>query len=333
MLTYVDENTNPDVFANNAMFDELSFVKYTGRKWIRFDNIRIIMDDNEARFGGSNLTLQNLLKEAMSTRIIPTECLPVVETIVSAPKNGTSDYYDYCLVDGYNRIEALKQIGYTGYWFDIASFGSDDVTYGDARMRFAMRSNAPRPKSDSRDVDIERALKTLVMKKQIENDPVAIADWIVDNCEVRRDRASRIANQVAKAQGSGDAITLWTPTMIRDEVNNYGVTSYGQYDISRQECGWTVKTGYERELFVSILRKLRLTKNTSYVTIHTKMPTGNQSIESLREEILESFDELEKDYQYYARWKQRNGDENCWRIEGALPQKKSERDTKEIVKL
>lgn len=333
MLTYVDKNTDKNIFVRNDLFDELSFANCTSRRWIAFNEIIIDNDNNVARSGGSNPTIQNQLKEALATRILTSECLPVVERIAPVSKNGTSDYYDYMLVDGYNRIEALKQLGYTGYLFDIAEFGSETVGYEDARLRFAMRSNSPRPKSDSRDSDIERALKTLVKKKKIECEPNAISDWITDNCGVRRDRATRIAHIVAKDHGSDDAITLWTPTMIRDEVQDYGVTSYGQYDISRQECGWTVKTGYERELFISILRKLRLTKNTSYITIHTKMPTGNQTIESLREEILESFDELEKDYEYYSRWKARNGGESCWRIEGALPQKKSERDKKEIVKL
>lgn len=332
MLTYVDEKTDSKVFAMNSLFSELAFAKFAGRKWIWFDDIVIDVDNNVVRFGGSNLTLQNLLKEALSTRIIPSESLPVVEKIVPLSKKGSAKYFEYNLVDGYNRIEALKQIGYKGYWFDIAEFGDDKVGYEDARLRFAMKSNAPRPKSDSRDADIMRAMKTLVKRKLVENNPISIADWIVDNCEVRRDRATRLANEVAKDQDSDDAITLWTPSMIRDEVQDYGVTSYGNYDISRQECGWTVKTGYERELFVSILRKLRLTKNTSYITIHTKMPTGNQTMESLREEIVDSFDELEKDFNHYAAWKKRNGD-NCWRIEGALPQKKSERDKKEIVSL
>jgi hypothetical protein len=332
MLTHVDEKTDPKKFAFNILFDELDYANFMGRVWIPFEDIVIDVDNNIVRFGGSNLTLQNLLKEAMSTRIIPSESLPVVEKIVPTSKKGTSKYFEFNLIDGYNRVEALKQIGYTGYWFDIAKFGSEKVGYEDAKFRFAMHCNAARPKQDSKDNDITRAMKTLVARKVVENTPSAISNWIMENCEVRRDRATRLANEVAKDQDSDEAITLWTPSMIRDEVQDYGVTSYGNYDISRQECGWTVKTGYERELFVSILRKLRLTKNTSYITIHTKMPTGNQNMELLREEIVDSFEELEKDFNYYSAWKKRNG-ETCWRIEGALPQKKSERDKKEIVKL
>jgi hypothetical protein len=334
----VDEKTDSGLFAHNDLFDIVEGVKYTGRKWILFKNLEANAVNNaDHRDGGLIPALVARLVESFSRGVRFSACIPVVEMHPTPKKyideNGNVEYYYAKLVDGHNRIEALKEKGCLGYWFDVAVFGDENISYDKARTNFAMSSNVDLPKVPSTNKDIFKAARNLVEKKELECDIPTIANWIVNVCRIGQATATAIANEVAAAEGSQDAIVLYSPNDIKKGLGRFGIASQGNYDLSRGEHGWTCKTGYEHETALNILKKLAETGNTSYVTIHTKMPHGQVDIDDLRHGSVEGFEEVFGIFDAYANWKKKNPSLKAYRIEGALPQKVSELNKKKVIKL
>ena len=153
-------------FPMNGLLDELPGIKFVERMWIDFDNIVVDPDDNPFRAGGNNLTNQNNLRLSLANGVYDTENLPVVEKLkvpFISEKKGFGK--DFVVRDGFNRIAALRSLGYTGYAFDVLSF-DNDVT----RAMFSARSNRHTPRAASSDRDMNHMLLTLVNNDIVEND-------------------------------------------------------------------------------------------------------------------------------------------------------------------
>lgn len=333
----VNEKTDPKLFADNDLFDIIDGVTYVERKYIPFKYLLSRPQDNDVRDSGLIPGLISQLVQSFSRGVRFISCLPVVE-LLSTPipytnENGDTEYYTAKLADGHNRIEALKELGYEGYWFDVVKFGSDEVSYLTARMDFTMAANTDLPKSASNNKDIFKAARILVEKKELECDIPKIANWIVKVCRVGQSTASQIANEVAAAQGSLDAIILYSTNDIKKGMGKFGIVSQGYFDLSRGEHGWTCKTGYEHETALNIIKKLAETGNTSYVTVHTKMPHGQVDIDDLRYGSVNTFRDVFDIFDAYADWKAQNPNKQAYRIEGALPQKVSELSKKKVIAL
>lgn len=330
ILHKVSPDTDPNLFPRNTLCDELTGVSYKETIWIDFDNIVVNPDDNIFRAGGNNLTNQNNLKESLSIGIYTSETLPTVERLlvpfISSEKKGFGK--DYIARDGFNRINALRDLGYTGYWFDVMLF-KDDLS----RAMFSARSNRHCPKAASSDVDMKNMIRNLVSRKVVKNDPEAMKDWLIDNCAIRSNRATRLVNEVSNAT-SLDGIVIYSTPQLRDLANDLGIEVDGKYDLGRQEFGYHIRSMYEGRTLQKILRNFRLSngKTLSYATICTRLlPSIGETIDDQREDLLTTLEEYEEDLNFYAEWKRKHPGEKCWHIMGALPQTKSEREKKEIV--
>lgn len=336
-MTQVNEKTDPNLFADNDLFNIIDGVSFVTRKYILFKNLESNAANNDVREGGLITGLILRLVESFSRGVRFVACLPVVE-MLPTPKSYTNEkgeieYYHAKLADGHNRIEALKELGYVGYWFDVVKFGSETVSYTTARMNFTMAANVDLPKVASNNKDIFKAAKHMVEKKELECSIPAISNWIVNICRIGQATATAIANEVAASEGSLDAIILYSPNDIKKGLNRFGIASQGNFDLSRGEHGWTCKTGYEHETALNILKKLAETGNTSYVTIHTKMPHGQVDIDDLRYGSVDGFNEVFNIFDAYAEWKNKHPNKKAYRIEGALPQKVSELSKKKVINL
>lgn len=335
MLKEVTKDTDISIFPKNYLFDDIEGVAWKERKIIPFDMIEMDPFDNIVRIGGTNSTLINELRESMSKGINPSECLPVLQelkvpTPYTHPIYGSGVYY-YKLVDGHNRCETLKIIGYEEYAFDIAEFGTNGVNYELARASFALASNAPRPKISSSNDDVLHAASKLVEKGLLSNTLDSIKSWIEKYSQFRGKRASEIANQVGNGTGAAGSIALWTPAMIKHDVSKYGIKSHGNFDTKRGMHGYTCKSGYENETVLMAATKLYETGETSYVVGHVPIPSKG-TIHDAREDIPENFNYYEKILDNLFSYRIKEG-KYPWQVIGFLPQTKDEQIAKKIVEV
>lgn len=340
ILSKVTADTDTSQFRRNDLLDELKGIRQIERRWIDFNNINADPANNIShRAGGNLLSNQNNIKDSLSLGIHTGQCLPVVELLkppVHIQKNGRTIIFDYLLRDGYNRIAALKSLGYKGYVFDVFEFGTDGENYDIVCAKFSALSNRHYPSQASTDADMANMLRSLLGRKLVQDNLDTMKNWLVDNCGIRQNRATRIANSVLVENGNDDSILIYEPEQIKDVASGFGITTHGEYDYERGELGFHCRSSYERETYQNILRRLRLSKGKmySYVTLCTKtLPKKNQTIEDQRLLSAESLKELELDNEFYAEWKKKNPGKSCWHIIGALPQKKSERDAGKIVEI
>ena len=334
MLKEITKDTPKSIFPKNYLFDEIDGVKWKERSFIPFDMIEMDPYDNIVRVGGTNATLINDLRDSMSKGINPSECLPVLQELkIPVPYNDViygSGVYHYKLVDGHNRCETLKILGCDGYMFDVAEFGNDSVNYELARASFALSSNAPRPKISSSNEDVRNAAGKLVERGLLENTIEDIKSWIEKYSQFRGKRASEIANQVATGSGAAGAIALWTPPMIKKDVQKYGITSHGVLDQKRNLHGYTCKTGYEHETVLMAASKLLESGHASYVVGHIGIPTGDDTIQDVRDSIPETFNYYEKVFDNLFAYRIKEG-KYPWEVIGFLPQTKQEQKDRTIV--
>lgn len=332
---------DPNDFVTNDLLIDIAGAKFIQRIWIDFIYIKSDPLENTARYAGTNGGLVEDLTQALSKNIRVSQCLPVVENHNEQYKlNGNTETYRYRLVDGHNRISALKQLGYTGYWFDVAEFGHDGVSYESSKSDFAMASNAAIPKVESNDLDYQTQAINLVLKNEINSDMDSVRTWIKKYVN-DGSRATSIAQKVLKQVASDDAFMEWTEDRIWEELPNLvdldgkgQYTNQGTFDSSRKMFGWTTKMNYEHEYVTSCISKLYDTKEQggvpSYFIAHTKSPTKKKSVFDHRDTIEDRYSAWIKKLDYLFEWKKKHG-RYPFQLYGFLPQIKSERKTNKII--
>lgn len=341
MVKIVTENMDPNVFVTNDLLIEIAGSKFIRRIWIDFKYVKNDPYDNTAREGGTNATLIEALMQALSKNIRVSQCLPVVEFHNEQyKKDGRIETYVYRLVDGHNRISALKQLGYTGYFFDVAEFGCDGISYETSKTDFAMACNVDLPKVPSSERDYITQAVNLVVKNEIPNDLDSVKKWLRKYINDGA-RVTTIAMKVLKQAGSDDAFMEWPKDLIREELPNIesldGLGPYmneGNYDSVRNMFGWTTKEGYEHEYYASAISKLYETRNQggipSYFIAHTKSPTKYKSLYDRRDGIDKKYENWPEKQAYAEKWTKKHG-KPPYMLIGYLPQIKSERSINKII--
>ena len=324
------KNMQTSRFPYNAYFD-LEGCHFLEKKYVSFDEIFINMENNICRDGYSHTKNIHDMIESFSDQIVTAAPLPVIE-LLSAPirhsHNGVEDTYNYKLIDGYTRIEALKNLGYTGYWFDIGKFDNEL-----ASITFAISNNKQLPKAPSNRRDLFSLTSNLVSKGLIGKEVKDVSEYIVANKLAKKSLATEIAQEVAIAHGSNIPITLYTQQMIKDDADFFGIEREGSEDCNRNELGWIFKNRYEREFLLNAILSWYKTGKTSYFTLYTDMPSKGVTVYDMNEKLVDNLLEIENALFSYIEW-QKQSERYCWRIHGALPQSQKDRcPQKKIVKL
>lgn len=319
--------TDGNRFYENPSLTSTKGVRKVGRLWLNLKDIRVEPVDNVVRFGGTDSKLVEELKFSFRSSIRYNEFLPIVKKLAVNKPGLDGDVKFYELVDGYNRITALQDLGYTHYWFDVADFGHDGVDSVLAQTSLAITMNAPVPKVSSSDKDLFNAVTNLVDKGLIENDFIKIKQYIRDTAKLTPARADKIANQVAKASGAPNIIYIWTGKMIKKDVGTLGIKSEGKYDSSRGKHGWTSLEGYETEAVFNTLNKLRDTGETSYIVGHTKLPDDNNDLKDRRHNVLKNIEDRRKSLLAFVEYYNKYG-RLPFDFIGFLPQDQNEDRTK-----
>lgn len=332
--------TEGDLFAKNSIIKKVKGVRLVKRLYICLDEILVNPLDNEVRDGGTNSPHVQELKNDFGRGIRYNEFLPVVEKLpVSKTYNKDNKLKFYALVDGFNRISALMDLGYTHYWFDVVEFGSDDVPAPLARYSFAMASNAHSPKLPSSDKDIYNGVARLVADKYIPNDFEKIKEYIKSVSNVTPARAHNIASKVAASTGIIQPIFIWSQTSIkRNETQAFGAVSHGRYDKEREMFGWTMLEGYHNDTFFNAISKYnekrndKVTHGRSYIVGHVKLPDTLYDLDERRKNTADAFDKKVEDLIAVCEYYKVHG-KLPFEMIGFLPQTKDEENKGELVPL
>ena len=320
-------------FADNPVVEGLPGAKQVEKIWIDFTNIVSDAELNPFRAGFTNLTNQNLLRISMSNGIHSNEPLPVVEKLKTpyvSKKTGLT--VDYVIRDGFTRFNALRELGYTGYAFQVVEFDSDAT-----RAKFSARSNQHTPRASSTEKDMQHMMVDLVTRGLVADDYDEMKQWLMENCGIKTEKAKKIINQVANDKGDG--IVVYTAPQVKDLAYDLDIAVNGKYDTKRGRNGYVIRSIYEGRTLLKMIRQLRLTAEQghpvlSYATITTKeLPAAGKTIDDQRDLSISVLKSINKDLKYYADWQTKNPNKDFFEILGSLPQTKDERKEKKILPL
>lgn len=319
--------TDGRLFAANPLLSTSKGVRHPTRIWAKLSDVLVNPSLNEARYGGLNSTLIEELKLSFAIGIRFNHFLPIVKklSVNRAYDDGFVKFYE--LVDGFNRITALMELGYTHYWFDVVEFGHDDVDPTFAQTTLSIGMNAPDPKVPSTDKDLFTAVTRLVKDGHIEKDFEKIKSYIRNVAKVTPARAHLVASQVAAATDTPNTLFIWSTIMIKKDVAKLGITSHGNYDMHRGKHGWTVLEGYEPDAIMNSIAKYSETGKESYLVGHTKTPDNSNNLLDRRIRLKNNIEERKAQLialcEYYVQHKKLPFD-----LIGFLPQCETENRAK-----
>lgn len=319
------------LFAKNPLLLTSKGLRSSTRIWVKLTDILVNPSLNAARYGGTNSTLVEELKLSFSMGVRYNDFLPIVKKLAVNRKYDDGFVKFYELIDGYNRITALKELGYTHYWFDVVEFGYDDVDPEFAQTTLAIGMNAPVPKVPSSDNDLFTAVTGLVDRGHIAKDFEKIKKYIREVAKVPPARAHTIADKVATATGTPNTLFIWSASMVKTDTKALGVMSHGKYDARRAKHGWTVLEGYEPDAVMNAIAKFSETGKASYFVGHTKLPDNANNLDDRRLRVKNNIEERKAQLialcEYYAEHKELPFD-----LIGFLPQSEDE-DRSKLVQV
>lgn len=331
IFSVITPQTPLDDFADNPICEGLPGAKPVEKIWIEFTNIVADAELNPFRASFNNLTNQNLLRISLSNGIHSNEPLPVVEKLKNpyvSKKTGLT--VDYVIRDGFTRFNALRELGYTGYAFQVIEFDSDAT-----RAKFSARSNQHTPRASSTEKDMQHMMVDLVARGIVVDDYDEMKSWLQENCGIKSDKAKKVINMVANDRGDG--IVVYTSPQVKDLAYDLDIAINGKYDPKRGKNGYTIRSIYEGRTLLKMIRQLRLTAEQgnpvlSYATITTKeLPGPGKTIDDQRDLSVSVLKSINNDLKYYAKWQAKNPGKDFFEVIGYLPQTKDERKDKKIL--
>lgn len=310
-------------FARNPLLSNSKGLREGTRIWVKLTDILVNPELNAARYGGTNSTLVEELKLSFSVGIRYNDFLPIIKKLPVNRKYDDGFIKFYELVDGFNRVTALKELGYTHYWFDVAEFGFDDMDPGFAQTTLAIGMNAPVPKVASTDKDLFTAVTRLVHEGHIEKDFEKIKSYIRNVAKVPPARAHNVSSQVAAATDTPNTLFIWSAAMIKNDTVALGITSHGKYDAQHDQHGWTVLEGYEPDAIMNAIAKFDETNKKSYFVGHTKTPDNSNNLADRRLRVKNNIEQRKTQLialcEYYMKH-----EELPFELIGFLPQSETE---------
>lgn len=290
---------NRDLYTYHSVIQDMvaEGVQYVGMAFVPLSQIKNNPDDNVVRVAGLDRAKVELLKLSLDNRIDYGCPLPVLERL-PAPVFFDGELRTWQVVDGYNRLEAMLQLGFTHYWYQIVEFGNATVSAVLARTTAKLKLNTPPPSGGSSNHDIFAAVNNLVKAKELKEDFNVIKQYIVETCCVTPSRATLIADKICAHNGVAKTFRQWTQTDIKKQLRNLPekITSHGVLDIARNQFGWTCLKGYEKDTFEQAIKKFAATSKESYVVGHVSNVNTRTDLDLEREKYVSNWEELEKAY-------------------------------------
>ncbi len=309
--------------------------KYIGTEIIELSKIYVPpFTNNPVRKKGKKLEHIDKLSISLMHGIDYDKRLPVVRKC-----NRIIDgiHYDYELVCGNHRFEAMNRNGYQEWLFDIYDFGLNGVNFEDSIRTFQLIENDHEPQLESTIEDVANVIGELIQHKSklVENNESSIADYVDAYCKnMHFQTKGKIVRMVVSKCGAYQDVVTYTPddlTRWIDQHTNHKVG--GNFDHNRKEYGWSVKEGYEYEYIMNATRKFAETGKKSYFLCHTKSPTETEDLNDKRTKMLLKFKDLEDSLISVFEYYEKNG---CfpWSVIGFLPQdRKNNEDSTSVISI
>ena len=296
--------------------------------------------NNPVRKKGKNLEHIDKLTISFSHGIDYTKRLPVVR---KCNRIIDGKHYDWELVAGNHRMEALTRNGYQTWLFDVYEFGLNVVSFEDSLLTFQLEENNHVPQLEASMDDAANIIIRLIEHKSklVKNNEKSIGEYVDSYCgNMHHQTKGKVIRTVVSACGAYQDVVTYTPIDIVKWVNTYtNMSTSGDYDSKRKKHGWSVKEGYEYEYVMNASRKFFETGKESYFICHTKSPTEMEDLSDKRVKMLAKFQELEEALLDVFEYYEENG-KFPWSVEGFLPaDKKNQEDmtklvsTKDVVKV
>ena len=300
--------------------------KYVETKVIPLSNIYVPQSVkgttvNRARYKGLNPNHINKLAESLQNGIDYSKHPPIV---VYKPQWVDGVYYEYELVAGAHRFEALRKNNANEWIFDIYEIGIDGVSNAKAVASLQIRENDHTPEQPNSADDLINLLSYLIKVKELGNSEDDIKTFLKENTNhLHSSTFAKVVRQVVNRNGAYQDIKTYPSEQLTSllqsnpEKRNY--TWGGDYDHNRDMFGWTVLEGYEYEYLTNALKRLDETGKGSYFLCHTKAPTEKKDLKTRRISQINAFSQLERGIEKAYKVKQETG-KWPWHIESFLGQ-------------
>jgi hypothetical protein len=241
--------------------------------------------------------------------------------------------YDWELICGNHRFEALTNLNQTQYYFAVYKFGVSGVKTVKAIYDFQLVENNHSPRKSSTELDVINVGSRLIDQKLLNNDEESIRSWVNTVCSNKANTTrGKIISAILQANGVHQDITTFTTKGAYNWIKkNTNFTVAGKVDVKRNQHGWTVKEGYEYEYIMNAVKKFAQTGKESYFVCHAKAPTATMSLHDKREKIMDTFETLDDSLTQVVEFYNENG-RFPWHVEGHMAQDHGKKE-KGVIKL
>ena len=311
-------------------------VEYIDRRIVDFSKIHIPpMKYNPVRKKGKNYNNIQRLTESFRNGISYSEPPPIVREKVQLIDGHT---YEYELIAGNHRLEALFSNNYSKWIFDVyAIVGNANCTYEDSLRTLQLDENDHSPHLETSEDDAVNIICRLLdhNSKIVKPDADSIRDYLDAHCKnMHGNTKGKVISDIIRNQKKNNGVLVYSDIVnytapdvddFIDQKTDY--VTRGEFDKKRKSFGWSVLEGYEYEYVMNAARKYSETGSNSYFICHTKSPTEKYPLKEKREKMMNKFSKIETALLDVMSYYEKNKT-FPWKVEGFLPQdvKSGEKD-------
>jgi hypothetical protein len=287
-------------------------------------------DRNKARAEGLDESNVQDLEQALPNGINYGEKPMVVRW---NPQVIDGESYDWELICGNHRFEALCNLKQSCYYFAIYEFGLNGVKTARAIADFQLVENNHAPRKPSSELDVINLGSRLIDQKLLNNDEDSVRLWVNTVCSNKANTTKgKIISAILQANGVHQDVSTFTTKGAYNWIKkNTNYTVAGKVDTKCNKHGWTVKEGYEYEFIMSAVKKFAQTGKESYFVCHTKAPTATMSLDDKRDKMMYTFESLEDSLTAVVDFYNEEG-RFPWQVEGYMAQNHGKKE-KGIIKI
>jgi hypothetical protein len=229
--------------------------------------------------------------------------------------------FDWELICGNHRFEALMNLKQSRYYFAIYEFGLNGIKTEKSIADFQLSENNHLPRKSSSELDVINVGSRLIDRKLLSNDEDSVRQWVNTVCSNKANTTKgKIISAILQANGVHQDVSTFTTKGAYNWIKkNTNYTVAGKLDTKRNKHGWTVKEGYEYEYIMNAVKKFSQTGKKSYFVCHTKAPTATMSLDDKRQKMADTFESLEEALAVVVEF---YNEEGCfpWEVEGFMAQ-------------
>lgn len=288
-LKNIDKDFDPSLFRHNTAIITVPGVELSRREFIKMIEILVDHDKNSGRNGGYNSSHKEDLKYSYGSGVDINQPLMIVEELED-PILDKSDgeIKRYQLIDGFNRFNALDDLGIEQFWFDVVVVGVNGHSANFCRKTLSGASNAHPPMLNSNENDIWKLVSELIAAGDIVNDESAIKEYLKVYMKLKGSTLTKVTNLITSTNNTPQTFKLYSKGMLKKGLKALGVVTHGAYDIGRGKHGWSTLEGYDVDTFWNAIAKFHDKGEYSYTVGHTKLPDAD-GVGVTREYMEESF--------------------------------------------